>query len=299
MLARQDRSADTPHPTDAGALHTAALGSVAADRAAAPSALAPSAELSRRSLVVRGSLALGGLGLAFLTGCKSGPQAGGTGEDLPGPVRPTAQNWAPPPPTNPTPRTPTIASTPPSGPAPGVLPRSLWTTRGPARPGDLNPMNGINRITIHHDGMDAFTSTSQSDSARRLEQIRLAHIARRPPFADIGYHYVIDPAGRVWEARNIRFQGAHVQDHNEHNLGVMVMGNFDLQQPTPAARSALDRFVAQQMRDYRVPTSRVLTHQELNPTACPGRNLQRYMLATRSSGGALRLAMLETDSELA
>ena len=244
------------------------------------------------------------LGLLVLAGCKGGGGGGGQAdgmsmsEDLPGPVRPMGK--APVPPVSSAPR-PAVGSSQAAAPGvpPGVLPRSAWTTRGPARPGEINPMNGVNRITIHHDGMDAFASTGESDAARRLEMIRAAHITRRPqPFADIGYHYVIDPAGRVWEARNVRYQGAHVQDHNEHNLGIMVMGNFDLQRPTPAATSALDRFTAAQMRAYRVPIGRVYTHQELNPTACPGRNLQRYMLASRQ-GGPLRLAAAEARLEVA
>ncbi len=244
-----------------------------------------SLELSRRQ-VVGSSLALG---LLTLTGCnRAGSASAGLagGEDLPGPVRPGGAPLPPPPSA----AGPAARAATGPGPAPGVLPRSAWTSRGPARPREINPMNGVSRITIHHDGMDAFLSTSQSDAARRLEMIRSAHINRRPqPFADIGYHYVIDPAGRVWEGRSVRYQGAHVQDHNEHNLGIMVMGNFDLHRPTPAATNALDRFVAAQMQAYRVPIGRVRTHQELNPTACPGRNLQRYMFTSRQSG-TLRVA---------
>ncbi|MFN0012780.1 MAG: peptidoglycan recognition family protein [Phycisphaerales bacterium] len=239
-------------------------------------------DLSRRELV-GSSLALGAL---FLAGCKNNQVA--HGDDLPAPVRPGGSP-APPPPLAQTTRAP-VQAPGAVGPAPGVIQRASWTSRGPARPGEINPMNGVNRITVHHDGMDPFSSTSQADAARRLEMIRASHINRRPqPFADIGYHFIIDPAGRVWEGRSVRYQGAHVQDHNEHNLGIMVMGNFDRQRPTPAATNALDRFVAAQMRAYRVPIGRVYTHQELNPTACPGRNLQGYMVASRR-GGNLRMA---------
>ena len=50
--------------------------------------------------------------------------------------------------------------------------------------------------------------------------------------------------GVLWQGRSIRWQGAHVQHHNEGNIGVLVMGNFDLQSPTAAqltARSAVLR----------------------------------------------------------
>ncbi len=150
-------------------------------------------------------------------------------------------------------------------------------------------MNGINRITIHHDGMTPFTSTSQSAAAGRLERIRGSHVSSRG-WADIGYHFVVDPGGRVWEARPVALQGAHVKYNNEHNLGIMVMGNYDKQSPTNAASTSLDDFVGAMMRKYRVPVSRVYTHQELRPTACPGKSLQQVMESTRSRGGVLARA---------
>ncbi|HZW09346.1 MAG TPA: peptidoglycan recognition family protein [Phycisphaerales bacterium] len=171
---------------------------------------------------------------------------------------------------------------------PGVVARASWTSARPNLP-DTNPMNGISRITVHHDGMNAFTSTSQAAAAQRLESIRRSHVSANG-WADIGYHYVIDPAGRVWEARPVNLQGAHVKDNNEHNLGVMVMGNYDQQSPTGASTKALDDFVSAMMRKYRVPVSRVYTHQEIRPTACPGRSLQYVMESTRSRGGSLARA---------
>lgn len=175
-----------------------------------------------------------------------------------------------------------------AAPTPGVMPRSGWTRAQPIV-SDTKPMNGISRITVHHDGMNPFLSTSQAAASQRLEAIRRAHVSANG-WADIGYHYVIDPAGRVWEARPLQLQGAHVKDNNEHNLGVMMLGNYDQQAPTNASAKALDDFVAAMMRRYRVPVSRVYTHQEIRPTACPGRSLQRVMEGTRSRGGTLARA---------
>ncbi len=171
---------------------------------------------------------------------------------------------------------------------PGVISRAAWTRAVP-KTWDTNPMGGIKRITIHHDGMTPFTSTSRAAAAQRLENIRRAHVSSNG-WADVGYHFVVDPGGRVWEARPVALQGAHVKYNNEHNLGVMVMGNYDRQSPTNAASTMLDEFVGSMMRKYRVPVSRVYTHQELRPTACPGRSLQRVMESTRSRGGVLARA---------
>jgi hypothetical protein len=253
-------------------------------------------EISRRLVVGGGSL----FGLLFLTGCQG---SGGTASaDLPGPVAPS------PPTPSPGPMLPPITqrsapNLPRADAAPtGVLPRSAWTNAGVARASDINPMNGVERITIHHDGMSPFTSPAQADAARRIEMIRASHVkgsSQNSPFADIGYHYIIDPAGRVWEGRSTRYQGAHVSQNNEHNLGIMCLGNYDLQRPSQATLTTLDRFVASQMRRYNVPLARVKTHREINPTACPGANLQSYMVATRSRGGGLRLACAELDVRIA
>jgi len=179
------------------------------------------------------------------------------------------------------------ATNAPTGLPSGVIARSRWARFGP----DVSladPMRGIDKITIHHDGMPPQNLRGMDQCARQIEIIRRGH--RNNGWADIGYHYIIDPEGRIWEGRPISLQGAHVKEHNPHNLGILVLGNFERQQPTPQAMHALDRFVAAQMRQYGIPLSRVLTHQELAPTACPGRNLQRYMDWTRARGGNLASA---------
>jgi hypothetical protein len=190
------------------------------------------------------------------------------------------------------PAAPTPAPTPvePLGPVAGIVPRSAWTGAGVIT-SRCNPMNGVNRITIHHSAIDNAELRSAEDVKRRLASIRNDHVNRRPePFADIGYHYIIDPQGRVWEGRSTRWQGAHVGDRNENNLGIMLLGDFTRQRPSSAQLNAMDSFVAQQMRRYNVAPGRVYTHRELGKSTCPGVNLQRYMDQTRGQGGRLRNA---------
>ncbi|MBX3357879.1 MAG: N-acetylmuramoyl-L-alanine amidase [Phycisphaeraceae bacterium] len=229
--------------------------------------------ITRREAMLGGGLAIGAF---MLSGCGTRRE---TEAALPGPKwNMTAE------PVVPVAPPPTIAR----GESVGVIPRTQWTSAGVARPREINAMNGVSRITVHHDGLPPVALRSTSDVTARLEQIRRGHISRRPlPFADIGYHYVIDPQGRVWEARSVVYQGAHVQDNNEHNIGILVLGNFNEQRPTPQALGSLDQFLAQEMARYRVPLSRVYTHQEIRSTECPGRSLQMYMVQTRSRGGSL------------
>ena len=158
-----------------------------------------------------------------------------------------------------------------------IIPRSRWTRAQP-RYHQLNPMNKIYRITVHHEGAPSpVYFTSYRDSRKRLEIIRSYHIERG--WADIGYHYVIDRAGRIWSARSARYQGAHVKDWNEKNLGIMLLGNFDQQKPSLAQRTTLQSALQSSMHLHRVPIRLVHTHQELarGRTRCPGNSLQRYV----------------------
>ena len=162
----------------------------------------------------------------------------------------------------------------------GIIPRSHWTRFGPQAT-QLNPMNGVLRITVHHEGSTPVTFSDPDATAARLESIRAAHTRDRN-WADIGYHYIVDRAGRVWQGRDIRFQGAHVKNNNEHNLGILVLGNFDQQAPTDDQVRGLVTTLRTMMTTHRVPLPRVFTHQEINPTACPGRVLQARMANLRS-----------------
>lgn len=234
---------------------------------------------SRRAVIQGGLIAAAGLVIA---GCESATRTG----SVPGPLWPDQERSAGESRVGARPSAPPIdTGTIPAG----VLPRKEWTNAGPNYRGNWFPMNGVKRITVHHDALVSVGLTSKMEVARRIESIRSGHRARGAEWVDIGYHYLIDPAGRIWQGRSVSLQGGHVKDQNEHNLGIVVMGNFDQHKPTPESLAALDLFVADQMRRYRVPISRVFTHQELAPTACPGRFMQRYMLATRSSSGRLAL----------
>ena len=133
--------------------------------------------------------------------------------------------------------------------------------------------------------MQAFTDTSYKSAAKRLESIRRAHLGRSPQrFGDIGYHYAIDPAGRIWSCRPLNYQGAHVRGQNPGNLGIVVLGNYDKQSVNRAQQAAIATFLSLQARRYRVPVSRIHTHQEMAATACPGRSLQQFMVKARRDG---------------
>lgn len=249
-------------------------------------------ELSRRELLRRGAAGLVFLAgaSAWLGGCASGSRgvasSNGAGDmpDLNWPDDPFASassKYA----TCPKPVAQPAAAELPTG----VIPRSAWARAGQVTSRMDLADRPFDRITVHHDGLPGtFTNPSQNAAAARLEQIRIAHLNRAgEPFGDIGYHYLIDPAGRVWQGRPIKWQGAHVRGQNPGNLGICMLGNYNNQTPNRAQLARLNQFVAEQMRVHRVPLTRIYTHQELARTECPGNSLQSYMKSTRLASGDL------------
>ncbi len=230
-----------------------------------------SGSLARRSILL--------MGMGLLAACTTAPTTSSTFL-VPDPIWPDPSR-----PQGPAARTatgpvPPAASTtvtpdPKAKAVDGVIPRARWA-RGNPDGSDLNKMIvPIKWVTIHHDGLDSpMTETSMDASAARIEWIRCGHRGRG--FSDIGYHYVIDRDGRVWEGRNLRWQGAHVSKHNEQNIGILVMGNFDIQRPSQQQLDGMQKWVSTLLKRYRLEDGRVRTHGEWPgaKTACPGKHLQ-------------------------
>jgi len=140
------------------------------------------------------------------------------------------------------------------------------------------PLGRCNAITVHHSGFpDGFTATAVEDVITNLQMIASFHTDVPPKgrgWADIGYHFAVDPAGRVWELRSIQFQGAHVKNHNAANIGVVCLGNFDLHPVPDAQLAALRQLIHDLQKQYG--GLRVCGHCELadDATSCPGANLR-------------------------
>ncbi len=237
------RSQDPPHPAGPDGA-----------RQGRPEPIGPdsNAGLARRSLLLAG--------LGTLVGCASPT----TRRALPGAVWPQSAPIA----RQGTPVPAPVKATPA---LPGVMARTDWTSRRPVQ-ARVNPMTKLRFITIHHDGMSPFYATSKPAVAARIELIRTGHVDRRG-WGDIGYHFTVDRAGRIWEARSLELQGAHVKDHNEGNIGVLCLGNFEEQTPSTAQVRALESFVKSLHARYGIGRGCVRTHRDWAPTKCPGRHL--------------------------
>jgi hypothetical protein len=160
-----------------------------------------------------------------------------------------------------------------------VIPRTRWTSWFP-EDGDMDRIGRITRITVHHEGNRPFTATSIAECKARI--VNVLNGERGMGHRDIAYHYVIDPAGRVWEGRNIRWEGRHTRRNHSNNLGVVCLGNFEEQSVPPAQLAALERLLRDLQKRHKIARKQIFTHQELSPSLCPGKDLQRRMGALRA-----------------
>lgn len=170
----------------------------------------------------------------------------------------------------------------PTPPAPGgILARAAWGARAPLA-GKLDPVGGPwRRITVHHSddvpGVALDGSLVQSRTA--LQKIQRYH-QEQNGWADIGYHYLIDPDGRVFEGRATAWQGAHAGGtNNVQNLGICLLGNFHQSLPTPEALASLERLLDEFRRTHAIPRREVHLHRDYKDTQCPGDRLSAWVRA--------------------
>lgn len=167
-----------------------------------------------------------------------------------------------------------------------VWSRSTWINNiTPAEVLDLDPQ----RITFHHTEYPNLPSNaSQTAEIERLRQIRRFHVDPPPAgrgWSDIGYHFVIMPSGRVYEARSPLKRGAH--DKVNDGLGIAFDGNYTSQTINQAQFQSAVALCAKLFRRYGlgdpvtpVPTPTadfgvknlplICGHRDRVATTCPG-----------------------------
>jgi len=96
---------------------------------------------------------------------------------------------------------------------------------------------------------------------------------------------MIDYSGRIWEGRSLKYQGAHVSSRNPGNIGVVLLGNFEIQKPSAAQKATLVKLVTELRRYYGVSRRRIYGHRDLDSTLCPGRNLYPFLPTLKVNTG--------------
>ena len=137
------------------------------------------------------------------------------------------------------------------------------------------PAQRITHITLHHQGEVWLEGADPAAYLRRLQQ--WSRLTKR--WADIPYHYVIAPDGRIYAARPLALPGDTNTEYDPtgHAL-LMLVGNFEEQQPTAAQLDAAVTLSAWLLQQHRLGLDAIASHKDYSSqTVCPGQNLYGYL----------------------
>jgi uncharacterized protein with LGFP repeats len=142
---------------------------------------------------------------------------------------------------------------------------------------------------VHHTaGSNDYT---RAESAAIVRGIYAYHTQSRG-WCDIGYNFLIDRFGDIFEGRRggIRqpVRGAHSGDYNVNTTGISLMGNFDIAYPTRAMKQSLVSLIAWRLgtayhHAYGQPfvfdrrIDRISGHRDVMSTACPGQHVYDWL----------------------
>ncbi|MFE6639496.1 peptidoglycan-binding protein [Streptomyces tendae] len=157
-----------------------------------------------------------------------------------------------------------------------IISRATWG----AKPWDGNPATiALSRRTeffVHYDGGHAITRTGYAI----MRAIEAEHLGNG--WAGVGYNFVVDQAGNVYEGRGWNRQGAHCPGHNISGFGVQIAIGGD-QEPSAKALAAARALYEEACRK----TGRTLAkkgHRDGIATACPGTKLYAWVQAGMPAG---------------
>jgi hypothetical protein len=153
----------------------------------------------------------------------------------------------------------------------------------------------VTHLIVHHTAMGV--EAPSSDWPALVRSIWKFHVLERD-WADIGYNYLIDPNGVVYEGRagGDNVIGAHFSGVNAGTMAVALLGDFTNEAPTSKALNSLKEVLAWKcdQRDLD-PEGRSLHEASqfiLNtisghrdgpkPTECPGEALYLLLPAIRA-----------------
>ena len=189
------------------------------------------------------------------------------------------------------------ASSPPPAQAgarqPAIVSRQGWGADESWRRSEPSYSSTLKAGILHHTAGSNTYTREQSPAVLRGDYY---YHTKVNGWSDLGYNYVIDRYGTVYEGRyggiTRNVLGAHSGGFNTSTFGVSIMGNFTDELPPKAARTSVVRLVAwrQQLAGIDPLGTTVLTsagssrysagvqvrlntlsgHRDVSATACPG-----------------------------
>lgn len=182
-------------------------------------------------------------------------------------------------------------------PAPRIITRAQWGADESLKSGSAD-FADLRTLIVHH----TVTTNDEDDPSARIRAIYKHHTQTRG-WDDIGYNFLVDQQGRVYEGRSARngrhdgensagdgVVGAHAAGHNAGSVGVALLGTFSSQQPTSAAIEGLLQVLSWKADRHGIdPLLRTHGHRDVGSTACPGDKFYAMLHSIRRQT-ALRIA---------
>lgn len=188
---------------------------------------------------------------------------------------------------------------------PAIISRAAWgadeSLRGTNGSECLTPRidSTVKAAVIHHTaGTNSYTA---AQSASIVRGIYAYHVLGNG-WCDIGYNFLIDQYGQIFEGRyggiTLPVHGAHATSWNTDTVGISFMMNSDTMNPTDASMSSAERLLAWKLgNSYRTPTGWttlvgapepvLFGHRDVMQTDCPGTYLYARLGELRTASEAL------------
>ncbi len=203
---------------------------------------------------------------------------------------------------------------------PPIIPRADWGAD--SVPPRQAPLYGEVQIAFVHHTVTA-NDYGPEDSAAIVLGIARYH-RNSNGWNDIGYNFLVDKYGQVFEGRaggiDQAVVGAQAQGYNSVSTGIACLGDFSAIAQTPEAMDVLARLIAWKLSVHAVPTQgeitvtsaggptnrypsgtpvtfqRISGHRDANNTSCPGSVLYAQLdqlrgAAAQFAGPAVGLSM--------
>ena len=160
-------------------------------------------------------------------------------------------------------------------PKPNIISRQEWGAEDPKGSYSYHPY--FDKLTLHHAA--CCSADDIEEGKNQVYWIQDFHQNGRG-WNDIGYHFLVDRAGNIYQGRPETVIGAHVGGANTGNIGVCLLGCYHPpesscdQEITAESRQAIVDLFSWVSDTYGQNPSLLLGHRDyFGSTACPGDNV--------------------------
>ena len=160
-------------------------------------------------------------------------------------------------------------------PKPRIISRVEWGAEEPKSGYSYHPY--FDKLTLHHAA--CCSADDLEEGKDQVYWIQNFHQNGRG-WKDIGYHFLVDRIGNIYQGRPETVIGAHVGGANTGNIGVCLLGcyhppeNNCSQEITPESRQSIVELFSWVSNTYGQSPTLLLGHRDyFGNTACPGDNI--------------------------